>query len=586
MNFQNSTLGSLLSCFILGATVPSVMAGAKQWTSVASSPTSRMIKGIAYGNGKFVAAGNDGARIISVNGTEWQSASGSPQDAYLSALFASGQHFLTGVRFSDDRLSWSGIILSSVDGTSWAERLAAPDVSIRDVIHAQGIYVAVGGANVSGPTSSVARVFTSANGMDWTPALLGYGFWPYSISFGNGAFVGVGSGWGFRSTDATNWAVMRLPDDLILSTVEYGNGMFVAAGLNGVVATSPDGMTWTPRNSPTTEDLWDLAYSGSEFAAVGNRGAIICSPDGMTWTGTNATPVHLRGLAYGPDRAVAGGWYGTILTSASGQSGSNTPPGISPIANIVTNEMRLISFPVSANDTNVPPQTLAYSLDTNAPVGATIDASGRFRWRPREEHGPGNYAITVRVTDNGAPPLSSTATFMVTVNEVNRVPSFQIREQWVKGDTTLSFMTGRDDDLPPQLLTFSVVGNAPTGLAVNSGSGAVTWTPTDAQVGNHRVTIEAFDDGAPRMTNSFTYTIHVVPSTNVLVWPNVTFTNGTVTTTWQATVGKSYLIEYSTTLSPPNWQQLQAAIVADNITMTVPDPVGSGRRFYRISQLD
>src|SRR5262245_12139498 len=105
MNSKNSTVPGLLCCFILGAGVCGASAGAKQYTTVPASPTSRTLKGVGYGNGKFVAAGDDGARLVSANGITWQSAAGSPQDAYLSAVFASGQFFLTGVRFSEDRLS-------------------------------------------------------------------------------------------------------------------------------------------------------------------------------------------------------------------------------------------------------------------------------------------------------------------------------------------------------------------------------------------------------------------------------------------------------------------------------------------------
>ncbi len=301
-------------------------------------------------------------------------------------------------------------------------------------------------------------------------------------------------------------------------------------------------------------------------------------PDG---DGAALQRVHALGYGNDPTNWIA------AAPSPGGQFVPNTPPAILPIADVVTNEIRLITLQVMATDTNVPAQSLTYSIGTNAPAGATIDTSGVFRWRPREEHGPGTFPITVRVTDNGIPAQTSAVTFDVIVNEVNRAPCFQTREQWIKADTTWSFMTARDLDLPPQLLTFSLVGSAPTNLMLDSNTGAVTWTPTDAQVGDHRVTIEAFDDGPPNLTNSFTYTIHVVSSTNVLVWPDITFANGVVNITWEATIGKTYLIEYTENLAEPvAWQPLRDFIGADNTPMSIPDLVGFGQRFYRISQRD
>ncbi|MCX8092344.1 MAG: peptidoglycan DD-metalloendopeptidase family protein, partial [Verrucomicrobiae bacterium] len=67
---------------------------------------------------------------------------------------------------------------------------------------------------------------------------------------------------------------------------------------------------------------------------------------------------------------------------------------------------------------------LTFSLDAGAPPGATIHpTNGTFTWTPTEAQGPGVYNLTVRVTDNGSPPLSHTRTFTVTVNEVNQPPS-------------------------------------------------------------------------------------------------------------------------------------------------------------------
>jgi hypothetical protein len=86
-------------------------------------------------------------------------------------------------------------------------------------------------------------------------------------------------------------------------------------------------------------------------------------------------------------------------------------------------ELATLNLTASVTDSDTPANGLTYSLDT-APAGATIDpTTGLFDWTPSEADGPGGpYAVTVRVTDDGAPNLADTQTFNITVNEVNTAP--------------------------------------------------------------------------------------------------------------------------------------------------------------------
>jgi hypothetical protein len=59
---------------------------------------------------------------------------------------------------------------------------------------------------------------------------------------------------------------------------------------------------------------------------------------------------------------------------------------------------------------------LTFSLDGSVPSGASIGpATGLFTWTPTAAQTPSTNAFTVRVTDNGAPPLSATRSFTVFV---------------------------------------------------------------------------------------------------------------------------------------------------------------------------
>ncbi|MBI3868011.1 MAG: hypothetical protein HY299_05705, partial [Verrucomicrobia bacterium] len=100
----------------------------------------------------------------------------------------------------------------------------------------------------------------------------------------------------------------------------------------------------------------------------------------------------------------------------------NLAPVLAAIANTNVNEGLTLTLTATATDSDVPQQTLAYSLDPGAPAGAAITAGGVFTWSPTEAQGPATIFLTVRVTDNGSPPASAFETIQVTVQEVNLPP--------------------------------------------------------------------------------------------------------------------------------------------------------------------
>ncbi len=95
---------------------------------------------------------------------------------------------------------------------------------------------------------------------------------------------------------------------------------------------------------------------------------------------------------------------------------SNTAPTLAAIGNRAVNEASTLSFSVAATDTDVPAQTLTYSLEPGAPSGVALNTStGAFTWTPSSLQGPATYTATFRVTDlYGA---SDAETIFITVND-------------------------------------------------------------------------------------------------------------------------------------------------------------------------
>jgi hypothetical protein len=82
---------------------------------------------------------------------------------------------------------------------------------------------------------------------------------------------------------------------------------------------------------------------------------------------------------------------------------ANAAPAIANVpASATIPELSPYTFTATATDSDLPAQTLTFSL-VGAPTGATIDGTtGAFSWTPTEAQGPGSYPFTVRVSDGTA----------------------------------------------------------------------------------------------------------------------------------------------------------------------------------------
>ncbi len=102
-------------------------------------------------------------------------------------------------------------------------------------------------------------------------------------------------------------------------------------------------------------------------------------------------------------------------TPRAGNVLPNTPPTLDPISDKEVTLGQTLVFTASAGDSDVPAQTLIFTLGPEAPPGALINAlTGQFSWTPTAA--PATLVISVIVTDDGIPSLSDTKTFQVTVH--------------------------------------------------------------------------------------------------------------------------------------------------------------------------
>ncbi len=117
------------------------------------------------------------------------------------------------------------------------------------------------------------------------------------------------------SPDAINWTVRTSGTSSTFHDVTYADDHYVAVGQAGKIVVSTDGVTWSTAASPSSKDLYAVVHHIDRFYAVGgdySAGAeTLESVDGTTWTRPElAAPLHLlTDLASDGNELVAIGSY-------------------------------------------------------------------------------------------------------------------------------------------------------------------------------------------------------------------------------------------------------------------------------------
>ena len=192
----------------------------------------------------------------------------------------------------------------------------------------------------------------------------------------------------------------------------------------------------------------------------------------------------------------------------------NVAPVLAPIPSRTVFEGEVLAFTATATDSNVPAQTLTWTLEPGAPAGAIIASNtGVFGWVPGEAQGGNAFNISVRVSDSGSPSLSATQSFSVTVLKTNSAPALAIGGgRTVNEGANLSFAAiGTDGDTPVQTLNYALDAAAlALGASINAGNGTFSWTPVETHgPGAYTMTISVTDSGSPALSNSAFVTITV-----------------------------------------------------------------------------
>jgi hypothetical protein len=274
-------------------------------------------------NGTFWSVGMGGVIRYSANGINWTEVT-----KRIPGLAASQPFF--GIGFDGKKFIAGGDsdCVTSTNGVNWVKMGTHPQIFTLDMTYANGRWVAVGGDYTEPQNQLIA---SSANGTNWTLHTLA-GFtneFLYRVKYLGGRFVAVGDNGKIAvSTNGINWVLRNVGAPVLLQSIAFGRGRYLAAGEDFTsgnsekIYTSTDTITWMPHVINLVYRFNDITFGRNRFVAavdtpLYNNGdqKIWTSTDGVNW---KPHPGYAQRVMYEDGVFIAAG-FGHIYTSFSGE---------------------------------------------------------------------------------------------------------------------------------------------------------------------------------------------------------------------------------------------------------------------------
>jgi hypothetical protein len=291
------------------------------WTAVTVTTFgSSDIRCVAWGNGKFLAGGDNGKLAYSADGISWTAVANTTFGSSTINCVAWGNgKFMAG--------GDSGKLAYSADGISWTAvaNSTFSDYAINGLAWGNNKWVAVG---------RVWTAYSGADGTTWTGRNSNE-FFSYlqgpptlnAVAFNGSSFVLAGAAGGqghggslATSPDGITWTPRSVEEvtSTAVNGLAFGGGKWAAVTLD-VIMYSSNGTVWNAAgNTPPGKQFYGIAWGNGKFIAVGVSGTILYSADGITWTAFTDISLssHFRGVAYGNGTAEGGTWLAVGLNGA------------------------------------------------------------------------------------------------------------------------------------------------------------------------------------------------------------------------------------------------------------------------------
>lgn len=285
---------------------------AVSWTPVDPGISDTYLNAITFGNGLFVAVGWNGAITTSPNGHVW-----TQRDSGMIPIPGPGLTTLTSVAYGDgifvalgpDYEGNGGESVTSTDGLTWT-RDSTPKFC-RTISFGNHTFVAAGGATFLDPQSRSylghAVIWTSPDGINWTKMfekISASGTEFFAETFGGGQFAVTGGvlDQGFKqllfsSAGGENWVGHEMPAGV--TVLGFGNGHFVGVGSgksmrSAEIARLVGGFTASGQFQGTIPGLPGHRYSINMSSDLRNWTVLTNVTAGTTGTAEFTYPIGVR----------------------------------------------------------------------------------------------------------------------------------------------------------------------------------------------------------------------------------------------------------------------------------------------------
>ncbi len=247
-------------------------------------------------------------------------------------------------------------------------------------------------------------------------------------------------------------------------------------------------------------------------------GSVVLSEDGETVTYTH------NGL-----ETISGGFTYTVSDGSATDTATvvitvtpvNDPPETPSLADQVATEDEQFSYTfttVSDPENDGITYEATHANDSDLPGWLSFDAATRtLSGTPLESDTPDTFTIRVTATDDGEPQESASATFTLTVEEVNDPPTAPVlSDQTAFVEDLFSYTTPEASDPEGSTLTYDAfqgTGNnpLPRWLQFDKNTRNFKGTPLEADMATHEIMVSVSDDLYTRNT---TFHLSVVLPTN------------------------------------------------------------------------
>lgn len=301
-----------------GTSLPPFFSANKEKWNTIQIPGNSSWKAICYGDGTFLALADSGENpgIISTDGTVWNQAD-CPNHAWRSVCYspntstfmaiATNGRIWTSYNYRTGRLLYNlpetYTWLSICFGNGYYIALSETEYAIRNernnqwqlstipilsswikISYCGGLFIML---------SKTGDLLFSYNGYDWQTSQISDTHGWIDITYGNGTFIAISASQDQNtiaiSNDAQSWTLVTPPLDHKLSSITYGNNLFVIASDESTkIITSPDGMNWHVVSSGKTP-IQTICYGMGMFIGLSTETGTL-----VTWGEKDKYPMPIK----------------------------------------------------------------------------------------------------------------------------------------------------------------------------------------------------------------------------------------------------------------------------------------------------